>query len=1747
MKKVTKILLLLLVATLICAGAGLYAFSATANSSITGKAADSSYAFKVFKPSTANGTTGSTNKYTANSLSTLKNALNSGIDGTVITLLSDVTITTDKDAALNVSGVKYIDLNGYSITFIAKPSVQSATGYGFMLNPNSTLYVYSSDASYTAQIRTYVDGTVYVANGSTPMDDYKNHVMPIFNMRYDNSTLYFGTIDNAPVSNSAGTAVSRRAVSGDNIVTYANALFSSLKASYKANPVGSKAYIRGGTHYQTAIGHERVGGDGSSFITSYTGVDIILEDATFISTVSSGLISTCVRLATSTVDNTTNYIAPADGNITANRCKFYSEGTIIAQAYESVHTDNTYPGGIKLSSIEFNNCYFAGTALSNDASNGSPDFNNCYFASAATIPGSSNKTVSTNKSYTFNVPTATYTYAADGSVTFSLSAAKSVPANFFVKTATEGNYATITWNGYGKTEVTYWDNDRSVVPTPAFVPESSGLYKYQYTTTIKAVTGDATYNLEPTINFPFMTNLTLYAHFVYNVYIPKDIADSPEFISVFLDGKAQELKNVVTVSGEKYYVLSHELPASVADQSFDLTMRIEGYEETFDYTKALSIPDYVSAVTNGNYSAEAKALVSSADTYIKAARNYYTDSSLYAVPELEKIVGKPASQIPAALSDTLYGVTLELGGTIKFRLFIYKNAPDFTFSYQINNVRKEFSSSEVTMTEIPDSDLCYFDISVSAFDLRDTVRIISSDGTVYYYSLANYIYSVQGESSHLTTLMDAIWEYSVCSEEYASVFNSQSPTIQVTISGSEIDAIVATNAAEMKAAEIIQNALAEVTGITVPITSTATSGANVIVTVTAPVAAYDAKAYVKSGDLYIECGYASFTYSAASQFVNNYIIRLGSSYNFATRFTTSFYTDEIYYSDFGAVGDGVTDDFFAMKAAHDMANATKRHTVRADSGKTYLIEDTRDPSGKVHQISITSNVNWGNANIIIKDTNFSAFDGTGVTGRNIFVVAPDKSAIKINDQETIARILAAGLGPDTTKIDLGIGKSAMLIPYNTSHKVYRRIGYGKYEGHDMHEIILIDEEGNVSSETPVVFNYSSLDYILVYDIDETPITVEGGIITTLASHVDIVQRDENGNVIGAYNSFINRGLKVMRSNTTVKNVQHYVEGEITLAEQEEGILGAPYHGFFCTESVHNVTFDSCVLTGRRCYSKSYLPGAGSGATGSYDYTVDASNKVIFKNCTQSNFWIKPIYDSNRQIIDVVPAQEGEEGARLSMTRMQYKPGSHINFKRYWGLGGSNHSKNMSFIDSRMSRFDSHSGLYNAYIINSDVNGISLTGGGEMIIENSRWFANADGGADSFVDLRGDYGSTWNGTLTLKDSTAYVVPNYSFSIIGTSYSNWDFGYTGCFPNLVIDNITILDINGNSIIDSNGNPLSKYVSSTSAGNNIFDMNGKIRLIAAESGQNVLDREPNVHLSETQNTAPIFAYVDEDGDGYVDDIFEVCGIKVPYDKKIGFVPDETLYPNVQLAADNTGLQVTTSNYNLNPITPPESIVIKNDKYSYYIPFTKNGASSTFFDNTYVSINGTTVNGTTPESPKVPEYVAPDAADGLVYNGSAQQLLSPGTVNGGTMMYKIAGGIYSTEIPTATNAGTYVVFYKIVGDDGYTDVDEASITVIIEKAIPTVTPPTVKTDLMYNASMQELVIPGVAEGCTVLYRIGNSGEFSNNIPTATEVGTYVVYYKIVGGTNYHDAEGGSITVTISVIPEEYFEPTETPVVSAK
>ena len=82
------------------------------------------------------------------------------------------------------------------------------------------------------------------------------------------------------------------------------------------------------------------------------------------------------------------------------------------------------------------------------------------------------------------------------------------------------------------------------------------------------------------------------------------------------------------------------------------------------------------------------------------------------------------------------------------------------------------------------------------------------------------------------------------------------------------------------------------------------------------------------------------------------------------------------------------------------------------------------------------------------------------------------------------------------------------------------------------------------------------------------------------------------------------------------------------------------------------------------------------------------------------------------------------------------------------------------------------------------------------------------------------------------------------------------------------------------------------------------------------------------------------------------------------------------------------------------------------------------------------------------------PNAINDLVYSGKEQTLITEGSAEGGKMVYSLDGNTFTENVPTATNAGEYTVYYKVVGDENHNDIEgNNSIVIIIKKATQSIT----------------------------------------------------------------------------------------------
>ena len=151
------------------------------------------------------------------------------------------------------------------------------------------------------------------------------------------------------------------------------------------------------------------------------------------------------------------------------------------------------------------------------------------------------------------------------------------------------------------------------------------------------------------------------------------------------------------------------------------------------------------------------------------------------------------------------------------------------------------------------------------------------------------------------------------------------------------------------------------------------------------------------------------------------------------------------------------------------------------------------------------------------------------------------------------------------------------------------------------------------------------------------------------------------------------------------------------------------------------------------------------------------------------------------------------------------------------------------------------------------------------------------------------------------------------------------------------------------------------------------------------------------------------------------------------------------------------------------------------------------------------------------------------LTYNGNAQALLNAGTTSDGTMQYSTDNSTWSTNIPTGTNAGTYTVYYRVLGDSNHNNSTSVQLSVKINTKAMTVA--TTNGSATYSGSSTtgnaKVTVSDPSSGYTIKYGTTSGTYNLTSIPGYINAGTYTIYYQVTA-TNY-TTKTGSFTITVN------------------
>ena len=491
---------------------------------------------------------------------------------------------------------------------------------------------------------------------------------------------------------------------------------------------------------------------------------------------------------------------------------------------------------------------------------------------------------------------------------------------------------------------------------------------------------------------------------------------------------------------------------------------------------------------------------------------------------------------------------------------------------------------------------------------------------------------------------------------------------------------------------------------------------------------------------------------------------------------------KVFYSDFGAVGDGVTEDFHALKAAHDYANEHNL-PVYAEAGKTYYIGAAPIKNREV--ITIKTSSYWNGATFIFDDAKIPvehkypkhivdgvevnsedyikagddetvcqrclkkiSKDPTGCTNRGdgwhtlpVFSIASDNKIEDVTEQFAGSSLMIGDTCLKTASGEVWKPGKTMLVKVECdSIRRYIRKGGNENNGSEQTEMLLVHPDGTIDKDTPVTWDYTKLTKVRAKCVDDEPITVGGG-------------NDDRATIITYANQGPNyyymyaRNIKVTRSNVLLDGINHKIERE-GLAE------GKCPTGFTQTEFANNVTYKNM----RFKRQKSHYDASNKTVLGSYEILAGNSNKISWINCDQWEF---------------------------------FAPNGSV---RYWGFFGSNYCRNYYLDGCFLESFDAHCGAYNVTIKNSTFEHINCVGHGQIYVENLTVYTD---GAHTGITMRGDYGNTWHGELYAKNlelRSSNADAKRPLSVMAPTYFPWEnhyFGYTCRMPEkITLENCRII---------------------------------------------------------------------------------------------------------------------------------------------------------------------------------------------------------------------------------------------------------------------------------------------------------------------------------------------------------------------
>ena len=325
-----------------------------------------------------------------------------------------------------------------------------------------------------------------------------------------------------------------------------------------------------------------------------------------------------------------------------------------------------------------------------------------------------------------------------------------------------------------------------------------------------------------------------------------------------------------------------------------------------------------------------------------------------------------------------------------------------------------------------------------------------------------------------------------------------------------------------------------------------------------------------------------------------------------------------------------------------------------------------------------------------------------------FVVRNDEARKDLTQDEALKAALLEKIKPGVQLIpELAPYAGHLITVEDSQDRIGIRAGNYSKAGWAREEFFYVEEEGRVIGD--IAWAFKNFTSVTATPCNDHYLVVEGG---GFYFSGDIPGED--------YTGYYHHGIAIHRSRVIIR------QQWMGLEKGKRDISMQPRRGFYVLSGVYDVTLENIRAIP---WEKNRRVADRVLAAGTYGISGARMLNCTFRNLTAEGGWVA------------------------------------------WGFFGTNLNKNFRVENCRLNRIDVHFHCWNLYIGHCAIGfkGISITGGGDLVIENTTRYGN------QFVNFRRDYGAKWDGHIHLRNCTLKPSGKGKASVLAYHPDNFDYQY------------------------------------------------------------------------------------------------------------------------------------------------------------------------------------------------------------------------------------------------------------------------------------------------------------------------------------------------------------------------------------